>query len=127
MTDPMTKGAAIAAAGAGAVGGFIMPGVLDVPLGVVIAGFVGAAAILSWLPTMPVKRMLGTVFFCAAAGIWGASLLVNKAELGAGSGPIAALAIAAVLQLVIPWLIENRSELGKRVLAILSFGRKGGD
>lgn len=124
MPEPVSKSAAVVAATTALVGAGIQD-VMGVPVSailVVVAAFMGAAGILSFLPATPLPRMIGTVFFCAGAAIFGANVAAAQVAWLKDSVPLAALIIAAVLQLVIPWLIENRGELGRRVLALFSRG-----
>lgn len=109
-----TKAAAIA--GASVAGVSLSLEMVGVPVSVVLAAFLGAATILSFLPPMPLKRMVGTVIFCTSASIYGSPYVVKNFPSLAGADLLAALCVAAVLQLVLPWAVENRGRLIERFL-----------
>lgn len=109
-----TKAAAIA--GASVAGVSLSLELVGVPASVVLAAFLGAAGILSFLPPMPRARMVGTVVFCTSTAIYGGPLLVRKIEWLAGGDLFAALGLAALLQLVLPWAVENRGRIIERFL-----------
>lgn len=109
-----TKAAAIGVAGVAGYG--LAAELVGVPVSVVLAAFLGAAGILSFLPAMPVKRMIGTVIFCTSTAIYAGPVVVRKLDWLAGAETFAALALAALLQLALPWLIENRGRIFERWL-----------
>lgn len=116
-----TKAAGVA--GASVAGVSLSLDLLGVPVSVVLAALLGAGGILSFLPPMPLGRMVGTVVFCTSAAVYGGPLVVRYFSWLAGGELLAALGLAAILQLTLPWVIENRTRLIERFFP----GKKGGD
>lgn len=90
-----------------------------VPVSAVLAAFAGAGFVLAWLPTMPIPRLLGSVLFSAFAAIYGGPLLMKQWPVLEGAHLLTTLAIAAGLQILMPWLMANRSLLFERLLFYL--------
>jgi hypothetical protein len=78
--------------------------------------------ILSFLPVMPLPRMVGTVIFCTSAAIYGGPQAVKNLSWLTGADLLAAFGLAALLQLMLPWAIENRGRIMERWFP----SRKGG-
>lgn len=117
---------AVGLAGASVAGLGLSLDFLGVPMSVVLGAFLGAGGILSFLPPMTTRRMVGTVLFCAGAAISAVPLAVKKVDWLGGYDMLAAVLISAALQLFLPWAIENRGKIFDWLISLLP-ARKGGD
>lgn len=103
---------------------------LGAPLPVVLAAVAGAALVLSFLPPRVNAqggrdgrlRTLGTVVFAAFAGIASTPLIASQWPELAGSGPMIGFAAAALVQAVLPLLIERRGDIVTWLLSLLPRG-----
>lgn len=82
---------------------------LGLSLPLVLAAFAGAGLILSFLPHRSggLVRLFGTIGFCTLLGAGGAPLVLKWQVLLAGFDLIAAFAIGAVAQILIPIAIDR--------------------
>lgn len=125
MPEPHTTAAASAAAGV-AIAAWI-----GTPLPALLGALAGAALILSFLEPKkdaagnPVKRVrtAGMVGFCTIGGGWGAPWVIEQYTELHGWLFITAFGMAAVLQLLIPLALDQRTKVAEKLLSFIPGGK----
>ena len=121
-------GTASAASGAVSIGfGDWIAAAIGAPFLMLLAAFAGAAGVLSFLPPRPLVRAIGTVATCTLIGAYCAPWASRAWPILNGGEKFIAIALAAALQILLPIVIEQGSDVLRGIRRRMGIGDGPGD